>query len=75
MKESEQQLRRDSVQQLFKGYYFNKNDMAVQQPEPAHNQSSQILLSGLTTTKTTQGLESEPQQNQLLGYSQKISRR
>ena len=27
VKEQEIQLRRDSVQQLFKGYYFNKNDV------------------------------------------------
>ena len=27
VKEQELQLRRDSVQQLFKGYYFNKNDV------------------------------------------------
>ena len=27
VKESEAQLRRDSIQQLFKGYYFNKNDV------------------------------------------------
>ena len=28
VKESEQQLRRNSVQDLFKGYYYNKNDLA-----------------------------------------------
>ena len=62
VKEQEVQLRRDSVQQLFKGYYFNKNDVQ-KQPDNAHNQSSQILLSGAhTTTKTTSGnaMENEP---------------
>ena len=51
VRESETQLRRNSVQELFKTYYYNKNDVQSNVPEPAQNQSSQILLSG--TTKTT----------------------
>ena len=37
VKESETQLRRNSVQELFKGYYFNKNDVLPDAPEPAQN--------------------------------------
>ena len=54
VRESETQLRRNSVQELFKGYYYNKKEAQAGQPEPAQNQSSQILLSG-TTKMTTQG--------------------
>lgn len=56
VKESEAQLRRDSVQSLFKGYYFNKNDISATAPEPITNQSQQqVLLTGHKTTVATTG--------------------
>ncbi len=68
VKESEAQLRRESVQQLFKGYYYNKNDVASNIPEPVMNQSSQILLSGPSkTTATTGGMDHDLTPNRSKG--------
>ena len=48
------------MQQLFKGYYYSKNDVSAAVPEPATNQSSQqILLSGSKPTNTTQATHGE----------------
>ena len=48
------------MQELFKGYYYNKNDVVSNVPELPQNQSSQILLSGhTTTTKATSGVDND----------------
>ena len=61
------------MQELFKGYYFNKNDAQAGVPEPAHNQSSQILLSGHTTTKTTSGVDNDQSPHPAKGKSNRQS--
>lgn len=49
--ETELQLRRDSIQELFKGYYFNKHDIVI--PKPEHRES--MLLRNESTQYTTKG--------------------
>ena len=62
MKESETQLRRDSVQELFKGYYYNKHDFSMQ-PEPATSGvgGTTVASTGnqITTTKPNATVENE----------------
>lgn len=52
VKENELQLRRDSIQELFKGYYFNKHDVSA--PKPEHRES--IIQQTGTTKLTTMGV-------------------
>ena len=60
MKESEAQLRRDSVQELFKGYYYNKHDLNIA-PEPSAQASSTLATTGQQmTTKPKETMENEP---------------
>ena len=62
VKESETQLRRDSVQELFKGYYYNKHDFSMQ-PEPATSGvgGTTVASTGnqITTTKPNATVENE----------------
>lgn len=59
MKESETQLRRDSVQELFKGYYYNKHDFSMA-PEPSAAQSTLPTTGAQMTTKPKETVENEP---------------
>ena len=61
VKESETQLRRDSVQELFKGYYYNKHDFSMQ-PEPSSGVGGTTVASTgnqITTTKARDTVENE----------------
>ena len=59
VKESEGQLRRDSVQELFKGYYYNKLDVSMA-PEPSGAQSTLPTTGHQMTTKPKETVENEP---------------
>ena len=59
VKESEGQLRRDSVQELFKGYYYNKHDFSLA-PEPTGVQSTMPTTGMQMTTKAKETVENEP---------------
>lgn len=64
--ETELQLRRDSIQELFKGYYFNKNDVQ-EAPKPEHRSSilvrEQTLRAESSTQFTTKGAKQDSGEN------------
>jgi hypothetical protein len=64
VKENELQLRRDSIQELFKGYYFNKHD--VQAPKPEHRESMHNQTSTKLTTAGVSMTGNEPDSPKLL---------